>query len=92
MTTTARTVYYQEQMAKSLKAAVLQLGETPGYLLSRRPFQINWISSQVMICLGLWKYDRSLTHALELAKTFLIPLDVLNALWPSAGMLPSVCC
>lgn len=78
-------VYYQEQIAKGTKAAVLQLGEAPGHLLSRRPFQVNWIATQVMICLSLWNYDRSLVHALELAKSFLIPLDVLNALWPSTG-------
>ncbi|KAI0731627.1 hypothetical protein C8Q72DRAFT_906414 [Fomitopsis betulina] len=76
-------LYYQEQIAKGTKAAVLQLGEAPGHLLSRRPFQVNWIATQVMICLSLWNYDRSLVHALELAKSFLIPLDVLNALWPS---------
>ena len=78
-------MYYQEQIAKGTKAAVLQLGEAPGHLLSRRPFQVNWIATQVMICLSLWNYDRSLVHALELAKSFLIPLDVLNALWPSSG-------
>ncbi|KAH9932503.1 uncharacterized protein B0H18DRAFT_871123 [Fomitopsis serialis] len=77
-------LYYQDQIAKGVKAAVLQLGEAPGHLLSRRPFQVNWIATQVMICLSLWNYDRSLVHALELAKSFLIPLDVLNVLWPSA--------
>ena len=84
-------MYYQEQIAKGTKAAVLQLGEAPGHLLSRRPFQVNWIATQVMICLSLWNYDRALVHALELAKSFLIPLDVLNVLWPSAGACPATC-
>lgn len=79
------TVYYQDQIVLGTKAAVLQLGEAPGHLLSRRPFQVNWIATQVMICLSLWDYDRSLVRALDLAKSFLIPLDVLNALWPSSG-------
>ncbi|OBZ70695.1 hypothetical protein A0H81_09311 [Grifola frondosa] len=75
-------LYYQDQVAKRVKLSVLQLGEAPGHLLSRRPFQVTWFSSQVNICLALWEYDRSLMSALELAKTFLIPLDVLIALWP----------
>ncbi|KAI0929798.1 hypothetical protein AcV5_006666 [Taiwanofungus camphoratus] len=76
-------LFYQEQVAKRIKSSVLQLGETPGHLLSRRPFQVTWFATQVVICLALWAYDRSLIHALELAKSFLIPLDVLNVLWPS---------
>ena len=63
----------------------MRLGETPGHLLSRRPFQVSWFSSQVAICLALWGYDRSLMQALELAKTFLIPLDALCILWPCEG-------
>ncbi|RPD58663.1 hypothetical protein L227DRAFT_587060 [Lentinus tigrinus ALCF2SS1-6] len=73
---------YQAQVAHRVKESVLQLGETQGHLLSRRPFQVTWFSSQVAICLGLWEFDHRLINALELAKTFLIPLDVLNALWP----------
>lgn len=64
----------------------MQLGETSGHLLSRRPFQVTWFSSQVAICLALWQYDRTLLQALELAKSFLIPLDCLVVLWPGAGM------
>ena len=78
-------VTYQAQVAHRVKESVLQLGETQGHLLSRRPFQVTWFSSQVAICLGLWEFDHRLINALELAKTFLIPLDVLNALWPCPG-------
>lgn len=33
-------------------------------------------------CLLLWSQDRSLLKALGLAKYLLIPVDVMNALWP----------
>lgn len=78
-------VFYQDQIAQRVKGSVMQLGETQGHLLSRRPFQTVWYCSQVLICIELWNYDPSLTHALELAKSFLIPLETLNALWPCAG-------
>ncbi|THH31408.1 hypothetical protein EUX98_g2788 [Antrodiella citrinella] len=78
-------LYYQGQVAKRVKNSVMHLGETPGHLLSRRPFQVSWFSSQVAICLALWTYDRGLMDALDLAKTFLIPLDALCILWPCEG-------
>ncbi|KAH8107663.1 hypothetical protein BXZ70DRAFT_1013538 [Cristinia sonorae] len=78
-------LYYQDQVAKRVKESVMRLGDTPGHLLSRRPFQVSWFSSQVAICLALWNYDRGLMQALELAKTFLIPLDALCILWPCEG-------
>ncbi|OCH89059.1 hypothetical protein OBBRIDRAFT_733272 [Obba rivulosa] len=80
-------LYYQEQVAKRVKIAVMQLGEPAGQLLTRRPFQVTWFMSQVAICLSLWEYDPSLYSALELAKSFLIPLDTLVKLWPSAIQL-----
>ena len=64
---------------------MLHIEQTQGHLLTRRPFQVTWFSSQVAICLGLWEYNPVLLHALELAKTFLIPLDALNALWLCQG-------
>jgi hypothetical protein len=33
-------------------------------------------------CLQLWSQDNTLAPALELAKKFLVPCDVLGALWP----------
>ncbi|OSD04134.1 hypothetical protein PYCCODRAFT_1451417 [Trametes coccinea BRFM310] len=75
-------LFYQKQVATRVKDSVLGLGETEGHVLSRRPFLATWFSSQVAICLSLWDYNRSLQGALELAKAFLVPLDVLNALWP----------
>ncbi|EJF65212.1 hypothetical protein DICSQDRAFT_166265 [Dichomitus squalens LYAD-421 SS1] len=76
---------YQDQVAQRVKESVLHVGEAQGHLLTRRPFQVTWFSDQVAICLGLWEYNPELMHALELAKAFLIPLDVLNALWPCPG-------
>ena len=82
-------VYYQDQVAQRVKNAVLEVGEKRGHLLTRRPFQSLWFASQVSICLALWGYDKSLIQALDLAKTFLIPLDTLDALWPCAGESPA---
>ena len=76
-------VLYQDQVANRVKQAVAELRE--GQLLSRRPFQVTWFASQVAICLGLWEYNRTLIRALELGKTFLVPLEALNALWPCPG-------
>jgi hypothetical protein len=36
-------------------------------------------------CLVLWSHDTNLDDALKLAKSILIPIDVLNALWPCPG-------
>jgi hypothetical protein len=36
-------------------------------------------------CLALWEGDRDLFRALELAKSFLAPTEVLNSLWPCQG-------
>lgn len=33
-------------------------------------------------CLVLWKHDPTLDDALKLGKSILMPIDVLNALWP----------
>ena len=79
------TVFYQDQVARRARESVRQLGEADGHLLQRRPFLATWFSNQVAICLGLWEYNHTLVHALELAKAFLVPLDVLNALWPCPG-------
>lgn len=78
-------VYYQDQVGRRVRESVMRLGDEHGHLLSRRPFQVTWFSSQVAICLALYNYDRSLITALDLAKSFLIPLDALNALWPCEG-------
>ncbi|KAI0633498.1 hypothetical protein C8Q77DRAFT_1157703 [Trametes polyzona] len=76
---------YQLQVAKRAKAAVGQLGQAAGHLLSRRPFQVSWFSNQVAIALCLWENEHSLTRALDLAADFLVPLDALIALWPCPG-------
>ncbi|KII92940.1 hypothetical protein PLICRDRAFT_679940 [Plicaturopsis crispa FD-325 SS-3] len=75
-------LYYQAQVIQLVKQSVPQLGETQGHMLTRRPFQVGWFTSQLAICLSLWNHDHSLINALDLAKSILMPLDVLNALWP----------
>ena len=40
-------------------------------------------------CLALWEGDRDLFRALELAKLFLAPTEVLNSLWPCQGRFSS---
>lgn len=42
-----------------------------------RPYLISQLR-----CLLLWNRDRSLLNALELAKSVLVLVDVMNALWP----------
>jgi len=38
--------------------------------------------SQLAISMSLWVYDKTLFQALDLCKAFLVPLDILTALWP----------
>ncbi|KIM76126.1 hypothetical protein PILCRDRAFT_98790 [Piloderma croceum F 1598] len=78
-------LYYQDQVIKRVKSSINHLGEAQGHLLTRRPFQVTWFSSQLAICLSLWNNDRSLATALELAKSVLILVDIQNSLWPCPG-------
>ncbi|EJD03209.1 uncharacterized protein FOMMEDRAFT_168239 [Fomitiporia mediterranea MF3/22] len=41
-----------------------------------------WFMSQLAISMSLWVYDNTLIEALELSKAFLVPLNMLSALWP----------
>lgn len=77
-------VYTQDQVAKRIEATLPLVGDTPGHLFTRRPWQSFWFAAQVGACLDLWGKDGTLVDALELAKSFLAPCDVLNALWPCA--------
>ncbi|ETW81210.1 hypothetical protein HETIRDRAFT_245172, partial [Heterobasidion irregulare TC 32-1] len=71
-----------EQVAKRVKSSIHRLSEPNGHLFLRRPFQISWFTGQMAICLDLWFGDSALVRALELAKSFLVPIEVLNAMWP----------
>ncbi|TFY66432.1 hypothetical protein EVG20_g4654 [Dentipellis fragilis] len=75
-------LFYQEQVARKVKASIQGLREASGHMFLRRPALISWFTSQVAMCLSIWSGDNSLMRALELAKSFLIPLEVLNILWP----------
>lgn len=75
-------LYYQEQVAKRIKNSLTRITEPSGQVILRRPYHIGWFTNQVSMCLALWEGDRDLFRALELAKSFLAPTEVLNSLWP----------
>jgi hypothetical protein len=76
-------VFYQDQIVQRVNSLVHLVGEPPAHVFSRRPWQATWFATQVAICLQLWTQEPSLLNALELGKKFLMPCDVLDALWPS---------
>ncbi|KAF4567153.1 hypothetical protein EYR40_006147 [Pleurotus pulmonarius] len=76
-------LYYQDQVIKRVKISIQNLGKTSSHQLLRRPFQVTWFSNQLAICLLLWNQNHECVDAITLAKSILIPLDVLNVLWPS---------
>lgn len=79
------TVAYNDKTAKIIKGASHHLGEQEGYFFTRQPWQPSWFATQIATCISLWENDHTLGSALELAKVFLGPLDILNALWPCPG-------
>ncbi|KAI9508507.1 hypothetical protein F5148DRAFT_890384 [Russula earlei] len=76
-------LYYQEQVVKRIRNPLTRITEPSAHVTLRRPFHIGWFTNQVATCLALWEGDRDLLRALELAKSFLVSIDVLNSLWPS---------
>ncbi|KAJ6496098.1 hypothetical protein C8R45DRAFT_984957 [Mycena sanguinolenta] len=75
-------ICYQAEVVKRVTASIQYLSDSRGQQLTQRPYAVTWFYHQLAICLLLWENDTSLVDVLELAKSFLIPLDVLNALWP----------
>ncbi|KIK57927.1 hypothetical protein GYMLUDRAFT_228507 [Collybiopsis luxurians FD-317 M1] len=75
-------LYYQDQVMKRVKLSIQDIADPRGHQLTRRPFQATWFSNQLSICLLLYHHDPGLVAALDLAKSFVIPLDVMNVLWP----------
>ncbi|KAJ7194475.1 hypothetical protein B0H12DRAFT_714134 [Mycena haematopus] len=75
-------IYYQAEVIKRVTMSIQYLSDSRGQQLTQRPFAVTWFYHQLAICLLLWESDTSLVNVLELAKSFLVPLDVLNALWP----------
>ncbi|KZV67128.1 hypothetical protein PENSPDRAFT_62895 [Peniophora sp. CONT] len=75
-------LYYQEQVAARVAASLPQAGNSPGHLFRRRPFLTQWFLAHATTCMDLWQRDAFLLRALELAKTLVAALDVLNTLWP----------
>ncbi|KAF5365879.1 hypothetical protein D9757_011045 [Collybiopsis confluens] len=68
-------LYYQDQVMKRVKLSIQDITDPRGHQLTRRPFQAT-------CCLLLFHHDPGLVAALDLAKSFVIPLDVMNILWP----------
>ncbi|KIJ68076.1 hypothetical protein HYDPIDRAFT_173755 [Hydnomerulius pinastri MD-312] len=87
---TEQWLYYQSHFIRRVRMSIDRLGEADGDLFTRRPFQVTWFASQVSICLSLYENDHSLIDALEVAKDIIVPVDVLNTLWP-CPMLQSKC-
>ncbi|KAG1812086.1 uncharacterized protein BJ212DRAFT_1371289 [Suillus subaureus] len=83
-------LYYQTLFIRRVKMSIHHLGDQDGHLFTRQPFQVTWFASQVATCLSLWEEDKSLLDALEVAKDVIMPVDVLNTLWP-CPMLLSKC-
>jgi len=75
-------LFYQEQVAKRAKNSLTRITEASAQIVLRRPYHVGWFTNQVATCLALWESDRDLLRALELAKTFLAPTEVLISLWP----------
>ncbi|KAJ3876443.1 hypothetical protein F5051DRAFT_411571 [Lentinula edodes] len=75
-------LYYQDQVIKRVKIGIREITDPRGHQLTRRPFQATWFSNQLSICLMIFHHDRSLITALDLAKSIVVPIDVMNVLWP----------
>ncbi|KAG5637497.1 hypothetical protein H0H81_004370 [Sphagnurus paluster] len=83
-------LWYQDRVVQIVRSAINHLGGVQGYQLTRRPYQVTWFANQLSICLVLWNYDRSLRSALVLAKSILLPVEVMTNLWPCPGMYLSL--
>ncbi|KAJ7743601.1 hypothetical protein B0H16DRAFT_1008076 [Mycena metata] len=75
-------IYYQAEVVKRVTMSIQYVADPRGQQLTQRPFAVTWFYHQLAICLLLWEHDAALVDVLELAKSFLVPLDVMNALWP----------
>ncbi|KAJ7676664.1 hypothetical protein DFH06DRAFT_1317282 [Mycena polygramma] len=75
-------IAYQDAVLKRVAMSIQYVADPRGHQLTQRPFAVTWFYHQLAICLLLWENDTSLEDVLELAKSFLVPLDVMNALWP----------
>ncbi|KAI0058726.1 hypothetical protein BV25DRAFT_1810152 [Artomyces pyxidatus] len=73
---------YQDHVARRIKPSLPLLTGSTEHPFLRRPFQISWFTNQLIVCLTIWNTHNELTNALDLAKMFLLPIEVLNALWP----------
>ncbi|KAJ7217481.1 hypothetical protein C8J57DRAFT_1095861 [Mycena rebaudengoi] len=75
-------ISYQTKVVERVTTCIHYLNDSRGHQLTRRPFQVTWFYHQLAICLLLWEHDTSLTAVLVLAKLLLVPVEVMNTLWP----------
>ncbi|KAJ7169913.1 hypothetical protein C8R46DRAFT_217813 [Mycena filopes] len=75
-------IHYQSEVVKRVTISIQFVSDSRGQQLTQKPFSVTWFYHQLAICLLLWEHDAALGDVLELAKSFLVPLDVMNALWP----------
>lgn len=83
-------LYHLGYFISRVRLSVERLADGRSDSFNRRPFQLTWFASQISICLSLWENDRSLIEALEVAKDILVPVELLNTLWP-CPVLQSKC-
>ncbi|KAJ7633303.1 hypothetical protein B0H17DRAFT_1108091 [Mycena rosella] len=75
-------IRYQNEVIQRVTLSIQYLSDPRASPLAQRPFAVPWFYHQLAICLLLWENDTALGEVLELAKLFLYPLGVMNALWP----------
>ncbi|KAJ7252059.1 hypothetical protein C8J57DRAFT_1352098 [Mycena rebaudengoi] len=64
-------ISYQTKVVERVTTCIHYLNDSRGHQLTR-----------LAICLLLWEHDTSLTAVLVLAKLLLVPVEVMNTLWP----------
>ncbi|PFH53661.1 hypothetical protein AMATHDRAFT_136913, partial [Amanita thiersii Skay4041] len=76
-------VVWQRQVINRAEMALHDVVDKPANMWTRRPYYATWYSNQLALCLRVWSHDRSLLSVLELAKSILRAVDLLNGLWPN---------
>ncbi|THU90350.1 hypothetical protein K435DRAFT_728440 [Dendrothele bispora CBS 962.96] len=79
-------IYTQEKVLERVKLPVvhniIRVSELQGHPFTERPFQATWFSNQLAVCIMIWSSDTSVAEALRLAKALLVPVEIMNILWP----------
>ncbi|KAG1745927.1 uncharacterized protein EDB91DRAFT_1049694 [Suillus paluster] len=78
---------HQANVAQRVVLGMSAVTGNATHSLMHRPFFVFWFLSQIGRALTLWDCDNTLTLALDVCTAFFKPIDYLNALWPSKGMI-----